>query len=53
MGHVLYQISEMHFRLLGTNRFDVKANKERFTATRGIVSKTSSTVKTRIKEQVD
>ena len=25
VGHVLYQISEMYFRLLGTNRFHVKA----------------------------
>ena len=27
MGHGLYQLSEMHFRLLGTNRFHVKAKK--------------------------
>ena len=28
----LYKIGEMHFRLLGTNGFQVKAKSERFTA---------------------
>ena len=28
----LYKIGEVHFRLLGTNGFHVKANSERFTA---------------------
>ena len=28
----LYKIGEEHFRLFGTNRFDVKAKNERFTA---------------------
>ena len=29
----LYKIGELHFRLLGTNGFHVKAKSERFTAT--------------------
>ena len=28
----LYKIGEVHFRLLGTNRYHVKAENERFTA---------------------
>ena len=27
----LYELGEMHFRVLGTNRFHVKAKNERFT----------------------
>ena len=30
----LYKIGELHFRLLGTNGFHVKAKRERFTAAR-------------------
>ena len=32
MGVTLYKIGEVHFRLLGTNGFHVKAKSERLTA---------------------
>ena len=35
----------MYFRLLGTNRFHVKAKRERFTAAGGVIVRTSTTRK--------
>ena len=37
-----YKIDEVHFRLLGTNGFHVKAKNERFTAAVRVVDRTSN-----------